>query len=441
MEDVISPLDERPIGIVGLSHLGVVTAASLAVKGMRVVAFDQRPDVVADAASGALTFNEPQLAEALLAHRDSLHFSGDPEGLRACSLVYVALDVPTDGNGSSDLASISSLIAEVAQHRSEDSIIVVLSQVPPGFTGGEHPIPPEFLYYQVETLVFGDALARALHPERFILGCAAPWRPLPAALSAVLALFGCPVFRMGYESAELAKIAINVLLVSSLSTAAMLSEICEPAGANWTDIVPALRADRRIGPHAYLQPGLGLGGGNLERDLATVTSLSAKYGVDTALVGVWGEQSLRRRRMLGARLRELSAALGRDTRLAIWGLSYKENTASTRNSPAIALIRELPATLAIAVHDPVVDGRTAVERPVTIAASPLDAATEADILAIMTPWPEYKGISAVDILSRMRGAVVFDPFGVIDPWPAHGWSFRYHRLGQAPLIREVESDE
>src|SRR5437660_5333555 len=79
---------------------------------------------------------------------------------------------------------------------------------------------------------------------------------------------------MRYESAELAKIAINCCLVSSISVANTLAELCECLGAAWSEIAPALKLDRRIGQHAYLAPGLGIAGGNLERDLATVCKLA-----------------------------------------------------------------------------------------------------------------------------------------------------------------------
>src|SRR5208282_6722957 len=102
-------------------------------------------------------------------------------------------------------------------------------------------------------------------PERFIVGCAEPRGPLPAALQSFLESFACPILPMAYESAELAKISINFCLVASISVANTLAEICEQVGADWSDIAPALKLDKRIGPGAYLSPGLGIAGGNLER--------------------------------------------------------------------------------------------------------------------------------------------------------------------------------
>ena len=88
------------------------------------------------------------------------------------------------------------------------------------------------MYYQVETLIFGRAVERALHPERFMVGCVDPSAPLPDSYANWLHAFGCPILPMRYESAELAKIAINMFLVSSVSTANTLAELCEAIGAD-----------------------------------------------------------------------------------------------------------------------------------------------------------------------------------------------------------------
>src|SRR6202007_1428128 len=103
----------------------------------------------------------------------------------------------------------------------------------------------------------------------------------------VVDAFGCPILPLRYESAELAKISINFCLVASIGVANTLAELCESIGADWAEIVPALRLDRRIGPHSYLSPGLGIAGGNLERDLRTVLDLAADRRADTGIVEAW----------------------------------------------------------------------------------------------------------------------------------------------------------
>ena len=89
---------------------------------------------------------------------------------------------------------------------------------------------------------------------------------------------------MKYESAEFAKIAINTYLSASVTTSNTLAELCEKLGADWSEIIPTLKMDRRIGNYAYLRPGLGISGGNLERDLNNLIKFSKKHKTSNALI-------------------------------------------------------------------------------------------------------------------------------------------------------------
>src|SRR6185503_19829635 len=235
--------------------------------------------------------------------------------------------------------------------------LVILSQVPPGFTRARQRSGLR-LYYQVETLIFGRAVERAIHPERFIVGCADPSEDIPKAFLAFLAVFGCPVLPMRLESAELAKIAINCFLVSSVSTANTLAELCERIGADWNEVIPALRLDKRIGEHAYLNAGLGIAGGNLERDLDTICRLAAEAGTDAAVVKAWIENSQRRKTWAAETVKEALLNAKPEAIVAVWGLAYKENTHSIKNSPALANLAQLPKAR-LKLHDPAVPASAA----------------------------------------------------------------------------------
>ena len=150
--------------------------------------------------------------------------------------------------------------------------IVVLSQVPPGFTRARQRAGRRSTTKSRRWCSAGPSSVR---PTRNASSSAAPIRHAAAAAgtAAFLEAFGCPILPMRFESAELTKIAINCCLVASISVANTLAELCERIGADWSEIAPALKLDRRIGAYSYLTPGLGLAGGNLERDLATVIRL------------------------------------------------------------------------------------------------------------------------------------------------------------------------
>jgi UDPglucose 6-dehydrogenase len=417
------------VGFAGMTHLGVVSAAAAASKGFRVMGYDADPGVIGRLAKGMPPVVEPDLDRLLARRAKAMSFSTDVGALVACDVVYISADVPTDDEARSDLAPIRALIGRVAPVLNKRAVLVVLCQVPPGFTRGLN-IPPSRLYYQVETLVFGRAVERATRPERFIVGCADPSKKLPPAYAALLGAFKCPILPMRYESAELAKISINFCLVASVSVANTLAEVSEAIGADWSEIAPALKLDARIGPHAYLSPGLGIAGGNLERDLRTVLNIAAEKGTDAGVVRAWLANSAHRKDWTWRTLQTAVLAANPDARVAVLGLAYKENTHSTKNSPSLALLAKLKGR-AVAVHDPVVPA--SVVPWARGAPDPLAAARGADVLVIATPWPQYRKLKPARLKAALAGRVILDPYRVLDGRACARAGLVYHTLGMPAL--------
>jgi UDPglucose 6-dehydrogenase len=418
------------VGFAGLTHLGIVSSAAAAAKGMPTVAFDADAALVRRLRRGDWPVHEPGLPELIAGNAERLAYTDVLADLGRCDLIYVCPDVPTDDRGGSDLGGLTTLLDAVVRAARPDAVLVILSQVPPGYTRAHAPEGRTVLC-QVETLIFGAAVERAMKPERFIIGLADPAVPLPPALARYLGAFGCPVLPMRYESAELAKISINMFLVSSVATTNTLAELCERIGADWGEIAPALRLDRRIGPHAYLTPGLGIAGGNLERDLATVERLAGLHGTDAGVVGAWLANSRRRRDWVFDRLREDVLAHRAQPVLAWLGLAYKQDTRSIKNSPSLALLARIPEAR-IRAYDPAVATDPAFHPRIEAAADALDACRGADAVVIMTPWSEFRALDPKAVAGRLRGRVVLDPFQVLDRAAAREAGLVHHTLGRAP---------
>ncbi len=418
------------VGYVGMTHLGLCSAAGALSRGASVICFDPNPQLISNIRGGKLPVNEPHLSDIFFGDGNDLIFTERAEDLVRCDIVYVAPDVATDETGASDLSQVSALLSLVDDNIGKKCPQIILSQVPPGFT---RPLcrDDRELYYQVETLVFGRAVERATRPERFIVGCADPTVALPEAFQGFLEAFGCPILKMRYESAELAKIAINCFLVAQIGTTNTLAEICEGVGAHWSEIAPSLRLDDRIGTKAYLSPGLGIAGGNLERDLATVIALGEKLGTDTGIVVAEIENSKHRKLSAARILREMVLPLIKDPQVAVWGLAYKENTHSTKNSPSIATMSSFPE-LRFRTHDPVVSADAAGATNMRMFDDPLAAAKGADCLMILTPWNVYREIDSKEIVEAMRGKCIIDPYGVIDSAAAQSHGLTVVTLG-API--------
>jgi len=401
------------VGFAGMTHLGLVSAASVAGRGFDVVCFDADPAVIRRLVQQDWPVLEPGLDELIRSNAGRQRFTDARADLGDCDVVYVAPDVPTDDQGTSDVSGLTALIGDVAATMRPDAIMVVLSQVPPGYTRALGVLPPQRLYYQVETLVFGQAVERATKPERTIVGCADPGAPLDPRFRAVLDAFGCPILPMRYESAELAKISINCCLVASVTVGNTLAELCERIGGDWSEIAPALKLDRRIGAYAYLTPGLGIAGGNLERDLATVQRLSDANGTESSLISAWLRNSRYRRDWPLRQLHERVLSRVGDPVIGVLGVTYKENTHSIKNSPAVALIKEL-GSFRLRVFDPAVRAAAEWHPRMTVAEDALSPCDGADALVIMTPWPQFRALKSGDIAARLRGRVVIDPFSMLD---------------------------
>lgn len=411
-----------------MTHLGLVSGVAASKKGFQIICFDQDPKIIKEINAGNLPVSEPLLQEFIDDERNLIKFTSNQDLLNKCDVIYIAPDIPTDGRGNSNLELIEKLIEFVFGIAGKDVVIVVLSQVPPGFSRKWSHSERKY-YYQVETLIFGRAIERALCPERYIVGCADPEEQLPKAYQIFLEAHNCPILKMRYESAELAKISINMCLVASVSTANTLAEICEKIGADWSEIVPALKLDKRIGQYAYLNPGLGISGGNLERDLATVCRIGEMVGSDINIVRAWIVNSSYRKdwplRILQREVLEKKTS----PIITVLGLAYKENTNSVKNSPAILLLESLKG-YETRVYDPVVTSDMAWLGPKTyFAGNVLDACNGADVVLIMTPWDVFRKIKVQELVKHLSGNVIIDPYKILSREDCIQHMLSYHSLG------------
>ena len=198
---------------------------------------------------------------------------GDPK------LVFVSEDTPTDDRGVRYMDAIQSLLARAINGTTVP--VVLTSQVEPGIT---RRCQTSRLYHQAETLRIKDAAERARNPEQMIVGCADPAEPLPLAYATYLRAFNCPILTMTYESAEFAKMAINAFLISQIETTNMLSTLAQKCGAEWASVREVLQHDSRIGPKAYLEPGLWQSSKHLLRDWVTLDQYDIS---DDKLLHAW----------------------------------------------------------------------------------------------------------------------------------------------------------
>lgn len=401
------------IACFGMSHLGLVTALSFAMKGHKVFCFDLDTSLIEELNSGEIPIQEPDYCELFTSLRENLVFSNSFSDLPNCELYFITKDVTTDENGSSDFQDVVTITSILSEQLHPNSYVVLLSQITPGFTRRLAERFDLVFVYQVETLVFGQAIRRACNPERFIVGVKSETHQLAFEHQQLLESFDVPIIKMEYESAELSKIAINLFLASSVTTTNSIAEICEVIGADWRAIVPALQLDSRIGKDAYLKPGLGLSGGNIERDLANIIKLSVEHKTSSRFFEAFRESSYLRKSWPTRVLRREIKPLSGKNKIAVWGLTYKKNTNSVKNSPSIFNLEMLEKEFEIHVSDPILEAQVGLHENIVFHANPLDCLESSDALLVLTDWPEYAVIAKKDIVDKMNRPLVIDPYGLL----------------------------
>lgn len=204
------------------------------------------------------------------ARANGLPVTGD---MASAELVFVSEDTPTDSTGMRDLWPIR-LLVEEALHGTKVPVVLT-SQVVPGFT---RSFNEPRLIHMAETLRIKDAEERARNPERFIIGVMfehKEWR-IPQTLQRYCQAHKAPMLVMSYEEAEFSKIAVNMFLAAQVDATNKLAKAAHKAGARWAPIAEVLRTDKRIGPHAYLEPGNWQDSRHLLRDHITLEMILAR---------------------------------------------------------------------------------------------------------------------------------------------------------------------
>ena len=324
-----------------------------------------------------------------------------------CDLVFISQDVKTDSKGNSDHQSLRKLINRAIKNMNKKSILIVLSQMKPGFIRSIK-INHKNLYHQVETLIFGKAINRALNPERIIIGCENKLRKIDKTYLYYLKKFNCPIIKMSYESAEIAKISINLLLASSITTTNMLSEVCEKFSADWNEILPALRLDKRIGRFSYIKPGLGISGGNIERDIVTTSKLfkqnsKAKQFLNSFIensnhMKFWIKRVLEKKKIL---LTKSKISIG------IIGATYKENTNSIKNSPILDLLKYFKKNFIIRIYEPSLELKL-MGKKISQTNDLQFLLDNSKLIIIIRPWINKKEIKKIS--NSLIYKYVIDPF-------------------------------
>lgn len=395
------------IGIIGLWHLGAVTAACLAEIGRQIVGVDDDHEVVANLKKGIPPLDEPGLKESLAKHK--IEFSTDYSALADCQAVFLTHDTPVTDNDEPDTSVLFAVVKKMAPHLTTDALFVVMSQAPVGTTHELAKIAGlsnQAIYFP-ENLQLGKAMECFLHPERVVIG--ADNEEARNRFVQIIKPIDCPRLNMGIASAEMSKHALNAFLATSLSFTYNISDLCEKVGADVTDVMAALRADKRIGQAAYLDTSLGFSGGTLMRDLQTLSAVGKKHNLGTPVIdSVISANQNRLTDIVSQLEKKLTKPLSQ-FKICVLGVTYKPGTSTLRRSRAVELIKLLQTKGArISAYDPGAKGQEFTqETGLVLSADTYQACHDCQIAILVTNWPALSELDFVRLKQAMQEPFVF----------------------------------
>jgi UDPglucose 6-dehydrogenase len=433
----------RPrLTVFGTGYLGTAQAACLASLGFEVLGVDIDPARAGALASGTLPFYEPGLGpllrEGLRSGRLSFTTSY-PAAAEFGDVHFLCVGTPQlPGATAADLSQVEACFAGLAPLLRRPCLVVGKSTVPPGTAAGygqrlavtapaghgaELAWNPEFLRE-------GHAVADTLRPDRIVAGV---WSErAEATLREVYAeplAAGVPFLVTDPATAELVKVAANAFLATKISFINAMAEICEVTGADVVGLADALGRDPRIGG-AGLRPGLGFGGGCLPKDIRALTARAAELGVGEAVSFLRDVDAIntRRRARVVDLAREAAGGRLRGRRVGVLGVAFKPGSDDIRDSPALEVavrIHDLGAR--VTVFDPEAMDRARHAHPgLDYAGSALGAARDADVVLVLTEWPEIRATDPEVLAKTVARRVIVDARHALDPalWRGCGWDYR-----------------
>jgi UDPglucose 6-dehydrogenase len=431
------------LSIIGLGKLGAPMAAVMAHKGNTVMGVDVNPAYVAAIQQGRPPVNEPGLAEMIAANRERLSATLDfDEAVQATEATFIIVPTPSGEDGTFSMRyvlNVAERIGAALRHKSGWHVVVLSSTVMPGSTGGQllpaleahsgKKCGRDFgLCYNPEFIALGSVIRDMLNPDMILIGESdARSGEMLERLYGAVCESNPRIQRMSYVNAELTKLSVNTFVTTKISYANMLAQVCETLpGADVDVVTAALGCDTRIGPK-YLKGAMGYGGPCFPRDNVAFSAMARANGVPALLAEATDEMNRRQVPRLAAMIR---ARLPEDGVAGVLGLSYKPNTEVIEESQGLAVAQALlRAGARVVVYDPAAmeNARAALVGRVTFAHSAAECASQADVLAITTPWAEFQTLQAEDVKA---GAAVLDCWRMLVNTPVAA-AAEYWTLGRA----------
>ena len=427
------------ICVLGMWHLGLVTAACFSELGYTVIGFDFDQKVINDLNQNILPIHEPGLTDLVVKNQKKHRLSFTSNLIPYISdsdYVYIAFDTPIDSKDKIDLSVIHKAIDSFIPLLNDKSVILVSSQIPVGTSNlilkklREKGKINEISYIP-ENLRLGTAISSFMNPDRIVIGLSS--EKIKVGVLNLFFKIKAKKLVMDLTSAEMVKHVLNSYLATMISFSGEISDLCEKTGANAIKVMEALKAEKRVSEFAPIMPGLGFGGGTLARDVNILRNIATKNKIKARLLDSVMDINKDRMHYVHHKLNSLFSSLNYK-KITFLGLTYKANTNTLRRSLALDVIKELDGkNLVINAYDPMIKNKIKDHDYINVFTNVKDALKGADALVITTDWDEFKQLNYPELSKLMKNPIIVDAKNMLNFDNFRNTNIRYYGIGISSL--------
>jgi UDP-N-acetyl-D-galactosamine dehydrogenase len=399
----------KKIAIIGLGYVGLPLAVEFG-KKYPVIGFDINQKRISELSDGEDKTLEVNSSELSLAK--NLRFSADPASLKECNVFIVTVPTPIDKANRPDLTPLIKASETVGKLISNGAIVIYESTVYPGCT--EEACVP--VLEKFSGLIFNQDFYCGYSPERINPGDKVNTLTkikkitsgsTPEVADAVDELYKSIIIAGTHKAssikvAEAAKVIentqrdLNIALINELSVLfdrlnIDTLEVLEAAGSKW-NFLP-------------FRPGM-VGGHCIGVDPYYLTHKAEEVGYHPQIILAGRRMNDNMARYVARNTIKLMLRNGIDvakSKVAVLGITFKENCPDIRNSKVVDLISELNSWgVKVVVSDPYADSDE-VDHEYKLKLTPLKELGSVDALIVAVGHNEYRSMTLDKLKSLIKG--------------------------------------
>lgn len=417
----------RKISVIGSGYVGLVVGTCLADFGLDVIIMDNDAEKIEKLKDGIIPIYEPGLEEMVKknVYYKRLFFTNSMEyAVENSEVIFIAVGTPPKEDGSADLKYVMDVAEQIGQFINGYKVIVDKSTVPIGTGQKVKKIVNECLRRRNKNYEFdvvsnpeflreGSAVQDFTHPDRVVIGCESEKAEnIMKSVYRVLYLNETPFIDTNIETAEMIKYACNAFLATKITFINEIANLCEKVNANVQDVAKAMGKDGRISSK-FLHAGPGYGGSCFPKDTKALASIAREHDEKMSVIETVIEANERQKLRMVDKIENALGSVNGKT-IAILGITFKPKTDDMREAPSLVICNELVKRGAkLRIFDPEgeKEGKWRFKKiieSINFCEDEYKAVENADALAIITEWHQFRNMNLKRIKENMRGNTFLD---------------------------------